>query len=419
MAGFDPSMTRISIDEAKRNAHRMLKLGFILGLMAKEDSKGATLSEFPTPIHDLNGEILFYEYQIIKDNRNIGSVIVAGNKLVGTPVVMLRPSPRPWDYDKMKDEAILLAEKLGEVRDKDVKFICYSHSQICAMVHYLDSNKKDIIVLFELPNMRVLTIGPEQPGGVTSYLDYIPKTKYSSILENFDETSNMFHQNFDSLPYDESLGINQPHEDLYPGILPLRKVKYVEFCIHGRNHNCSCLHAQKTDYYCSIAVMQMILCFWRYYYEQNDLAGRFGVTPTNLPNPTRQVDMYDSILNQATCPQCGNNLILYQIDKIETSINSSTYWGDKRHLISTVMFEVNHDRPCKIGVVGHALAIFGYIHFGLPSSDFTMFYILDPWPCPSTQSSIPTLSNSPQGGDIRWEVPIYWYEPNTITIKRR
>jgi len=425
MSDFDPGIFSIPFKEVKKNAIIALNLGYILKLMERNKLKGASLLEPPTPLYDLNGEILLYEFQIAKDKINIGSILVAGNKLVGAPFTSFLITPRRWDYNEIR-ERVLIETNIHGAQATDVKFVAYGLSRICAMVNYLNHNNEHSSALLDLPKLNALQKGNEAFGGVESYLDHIFKPNYKKIIDNYNKISDDYNKYFNS--YDmSSMAINNPEIISIPKILSeIYHEGLTDYCIHGYNHECDHLHAQERDYWCVPAVMQMILCFWRYYIDQQDIVTRFEVRKGNLPDPQKQMVMFSYYLNAGCCPTCGNaNLDMFDIDEIITSESSNNYQKDKDRLISKIIEEIDNNRPCKLGGSDHAMAVFGY-NTVCPIDDTVIIEVLikifDPFP-PCQQSQIPgpapTTPIANAGGTIFWHPAHLIKEPNIITIKRK
>ena len=64
-------------------------------------------------------------------------------------------------------------------------------------------------------------------------------------------------------------------------IFKLIQTKLLQYCTHYnynevRSHHCFVLQGQEVDDYCAVATCQMILCYYRYYYTQNQIAPALG-----------------------------------------------------------------------------------------------------------------------------------------------
>ena len=65
--------------------------------------------------------------------------------------------------------------------------------------------------------------------------------------------------------------------------IKINATKQLQFCTHynyneARSHHCFVLHAQQVNDYCAVATCQMILCYYRYYYTQGQIAPALGYT---------------------------------------------------------------------------------------------------------------------------------------------
>jgi hypothetical protein len=118
------------------------------------------------------------------------------------------------------------------------------------------------------------------------------------------------------------------------------------------------LHGQQVNDYCAVATCQMILCYYRYYYAQNDIAPALGYTAGN-GCPPDQSPGYESL----TC------------NHLASSFDGSATWEKARD-------QINLLRPMKSGIPGHARAVAGYSYtwWKLSGIQDKKLYIYDPWP---------------------------------------
>jgi hypothetical protein len=142
------------------------------------------------------------------------------------------------------------------------------------------------------------------------------------------------------------------------------KTRLLQFCNHyghteNRSHHCFVLHGQQVNDYCAVATCQMILCYYRYYYTQNNIAPSLNYT-AGSGCPANQGPGYESLSN----------------NHLEATFDTSATWEEARNQIDAL-------HPMKSGVPGHARACAGYSydHWGIIGGVFNKkLYIYDPWP---------------------------------------
>lgn len=140
---------------------------------------------------------------------------------------------------------------------------------------------------------------------------------------------------------------------------------------HARSHQCYVLHAQQKSDYCAVATCQMILCYYRYYYSQDQIAPALGYAPGGCPSD--QSAGYEAL----TC------------NHLEATYDTSPTWEEASAQIAAL-------HPLKTGISGHARACAGTsavvsIPGGISNKKL---YLYDPWPWNADYK---------QGGMVSWE----------------
>ena len=162
-------------------------------------------------------------------------------------------------------------------------------------------------------------------------------------------------------------------------MFPLFYTKQLQFCPHyayneARSHHCFILHGQQEWDYCAVATCQMILCYYRYYYSQDQIAPSLNYSPGGCP--ADQSAGYESLSNH----------------HIDATFDNAPTWQKARDQIDEL-------RPLKSGVPHHARACAGYSHsvFAIIPKQL---YIYDP---------------SPWNADYKLGGSIYWEDWDVIT----
>lgn len=157
--------------------------------------------------------------------------------------------------------------------------------------------------------------------------------------------------------------------------------KQLQFCTHYnyneiRSHHCFVLHAQQKWDYCAVATCQMILCYYRYYYTQDQIAPALNYSPGGCP-PDQSAGY-----EQLSC------------NHLDATYDTSPTWEEARDQINAI-------HPLKSGVPGHARACAGYSYvwwlFGITDR---RLYIYDTWPW---------------NADYKLGGAVYWEDWDTIT----
>ena len=145
--------------------------------------------------------------------------------------------------------------------------------------------------------------------------------------------------------------------------IKINATKQLQFCTHynyneARSHHCFVLHAQQVNDYCAVATCQMILCYYRYYYTQGQIAPALGYTAGSGCPPDQSAGY-----EQLSC------------NHLDATYDTSPTWEEARD-------QINALHPLKSRIPGHARACAGYSYVwwlcdGIKDKKL---YIYDPWP---------------------------------------
>jgi hypothetical protein len=345
------------------------------------------VEEKPLVIHDLNGQVLFYEYQINLDNQVVGVAKGSASKLIGSPVPQIQLGPRRWDPNDAVLKAKESVKKLyPNAKISKTEFVCYSYPKIGVRVDLSDSKGDARSLIFDVASTNLVDrFGADELPGFTSYSFYDEiiehdATKREALWDATDKNleavkraiPRIFGPKMDPR---ERKTIEEAYVKLsiYPVAISLFSQKIIQYCPHCSTHNCNALHSQHTDVYCACATGQMILDFYRFYYNQDECAAAMGTGPYG----TYISSMVDGL----------ESLSKYCLDAV---LDGSADWSEAKS-------EIDANRPLASLVPGHARACFGWKRqniYLLGATPARWLYILDPWPW---------NSDICLGGAVYWE----------------
>lgn len=348
--------------------------------------KGNVISK-PLTIYDINGSPLFYDYRVSRGSRVLGTVRTGASKILGAPVIAHEFGPRYWNFRSAVQRLTPQVHKehpRWEIRR--TRLVCYSYPKLGVMFEAVDENGKKKRLIYDVATFDPIPEKPPAPGveGVYawSFYDALPGDVRELGLKQFDQLDNW------------RLEIPGKIRDKFKGNRTLTRFeglihwprfrirvesKMLQFCEHydyneARSHHCFILHCQQKSDYCAVATCQMILCYYRYYYSQDEIAPRLGYRPGGCP--PNQSAGYKSL----TC------------NHLDATFDSSPTWEEARD-------QINALHPLKSGVPGHARACAGYAYLHWEFLDFSIelkhLLIYDPWPWN------PDLK---AGGSVYWEL---------------
>lgn len=327
-----------------------------------------TLRKTPLTIYDTNGQPLFHDFEVARGAEVFGNVRVAASQVIGTGVVATELGPRSWNFDEAvkkltpKVKRAFAGSKLSEP-----KLVCYSYPKLGVQFEIEGPRGKSQVIY----DVASLVQVPKKPEGddregfyAWSFYDSLSDPDRKQRIARFrkveaDRTSvpTKLRREIVAARTLTSVAEKLPIE--------IRKsiTRLLQFCTHyshshARSHHCFALHGQQLDDYCAVATCQMILCYYRYYYTQDQIAPALGYAPGGCPPD--QSPGYESL----TC------------NHLDASFDASPTWEKARDQIDLL-------RPLKSGKPGHARACAGYSYvrwlFGGGITDKKL-YIYDPWP---------------------------------------
>jgi hypothetical protein len=327
----------------------------------------AKVSKLPTKIFDINGEILFYDYPVQETaGKVMGFVRANHRKFLGAPVVAYEVGPRRWDFKAAVDKLNpMFKQKFPKLKVKDVKLVCYSYPKIGVMFEAVDPTGAACRYIFDIASLAAV---PEKKPGreiegfyAWSYLESLTeqvKTAQSKRYEIINKKLREIPERDRNAMLKAEVFAKYAKSAYVIGQISLMKTKQLQFCPHynyneAQSHHCFVLHAQQRNDYCAVATCQMILCYYRYYYTQDQIAPALGYGPGGCPSD--QSPGYE----QLSC----NHL-------------DATY--DTTATFSEAITQINALHPFKSGISGHARACAGYSYNILFGTN--RLYIYDPWP---------------------------------------
>jgi len=328
----------------------------------------AQISREPTTIFDINGEPLFYDYPVVEGRTVLGHIRASASKILGAPVVASELGPRIWDQKTAVDRLTAsFKQKFPGLTVKDTRLVCYSYPKLGIMfqatdrVGTLSRHIFDVADLSPIPEKRDR---PKIEGAYAwSFYEFLTSDmrrertgRYEQIDRRRAEITT--HERV-SMAQAASLGEYVATKPAWLGaVVAVSKTKMLQFCTHyayneSRSHHCFVLHGQQKNDYCAVATCQMILCYYRYYYTQDQIAPALGYAPGGCPSD--QSPGYEKL-------SCNH---------IDATYDTSPTWTEARDQIDAL-------HPLKSGISGHARACAGYSSNTL--TGVNQLYIYDPWP---------------------------------------
>lgn len=355
----------ISGDNGRIHALYALYMGVGANLRGFSGWEKARIAARPRIVYDLGGPPVFYDFPL-RIGKRVGFIRTAANKLYGNPIISMHVNPPLWNLEESRKTLRRLAREQYPLHVvASIRLVCYCYPKLGLLAHLrAPEGENDTSILLDIEHQALV---PQKPEGtnlgqaVYSLLRRFTRTDYAvnpkawerahaSIKEFFQAQKNLKEANYYRLAPRKRLAI-------------LRKVfdpaqqKVVTFCCHSdlTHYHCQqclsfCRHYQEKLWTCAPTSGQMLLCYWRYCFSQDEIAKAMkcdgeGTDPKNIP-PGMQLLTHDYF----SCTMLTN-----EDWKVCTG-------------------EIDNRRPLMSCVEGHARACGGYGQ----TANFRYLYIFDP-----------------------------------------
>lgn len=342
---------------------------------------GGAVRKTPLRIHDINGQPLFYDFEVARGTEVLGNVRVAASKVLGAGAFATELGARRWDYDAaVRKLAPRVKRQFAKARISPPRLVCYSYPKLGVMFE-IEGKSGSSRAIYDVSSLAPVPDKPEgaEPEGfyAWSVYDSLADADRRQRLARFRRVEADLSSLSGRLRRDILAARTlRSVFDRFPLTYAIGATKLLQYCSHyghshARSHHCFVLQGQQVNDYCAVATCQMILCYYRYYRSQDDIAPSLGYSAGGAC-PADQSPGYKSL----SC------------DHLDSSFDSSPTWQKARD-------QINLLRPLKTGVPGHARACAGYSYtnWSLGGPDRKL-YIYDPWPW---------NADFALGGAVTWE----------------
>jgi hypothetical protein len=347
---------------------------------------GGTVRKQPLIIHDINGQPLFHDFEVARGREVFGNIRVAASAVIGTGVVATELGTRQWSFSEaVKKLTPKVKREFARARIAAPKLVCYSYPKLGVMFE-IESDAGRSRAIYDVSSLGRVPEQPENPEEAARE-GFYTWSFYDALADNARRGRIARFKKVDADRTSVSAGLRReilagrmlaPLLDKLKLKFTYNVTKLLQFCshyghTHTRSHHCFVLHGQQVNDYCAVATCQMILCYYRYYYSQDQIAPSLGYSAGG-GCPSDQSPGYKSL----TC------------NHLDSSFDAAATWQKARD-------QINLLRPLKSGIPGHARACAGYSYLrwalGSRLADRKL-YIYDPWPWNADYAL---------GGAVTWE----------------
>jgi hypothetical protein len=285
-------------------------------------SIGLSLVESGTTLVDLNGTKVLIRVRLTSERGDVGYADVATAPELGS-VLFSVTRTKAWDEDAIRREA----EKQG--LPSQGAFVAYAYPKVGLEIERTITSRS----VFDWIEGRVVSFGDpflEEANVVRSY----------SMIDSLEESLRRSNrQQYDALV--RELSLNTGEEELTKAMR-----HQIQYSGYLAGHTCFELRTQRFGEWCVPASVEMLLAFYRYKYDQDDIAVALGQRDANrnqielaVGREYGVVDVVSFLTCQALVPR------MYP--------NEAAFWG-------IIMTEILNDRPLILFTGGHSRVIAGF-----------------------------------------------------------
>ena len=332
-------------------------------------SAESRLSQEPTPIYDLNEEVLFWRAPIEGDQSIPGYVDVAAHPALAAPLVAVSHGIA-WTPERFIEEA--RASVPADVVDKvdEVFFVAYSFPKV-AVQFLAEGTEIAMIELFTgQPVPPPADREPDEPPrnfDRWSFLDELPTRTRRARTARLDERLDSLTELSRLFEVDDTRLVRIEEAKLFDLLRPRTDSWDLHFSGRATDHaTCFELRGQETNVWCVAGSVQMVLDFYRYTYPQTRIAADLGLG--TLANPSGLPYTQDALVT-TVLQNLSNNALT-------STMNTSPTFAQYRS-------EIRANRPLVSFIPGHSRAVAGYTRTTsplFPAANFQGLLVFDPWP---------------------------------------
>jgi hypothetical protein len=334
-----------------------------------ESFEKVTIPPIGTPIHDINGTMLFYRMPLRRGRTASGYVDIAVEEAMGEPLLAISMGV-DWNEKTLIKEGVAMARKgRRELKYDTVRFVAYSFPKI-ALQFLLAGTEVLMLELYtwaQVPPSRKRERKPLEPSNFErwSLLDELPQDMRNSRIKNFKKRLELW-----SVSALQRIDPNIIRKDMLRTkdfVLKLVDMRDIHYSSRDTDHHpCYELRGQQTNVWCVAASTEMVLNFYRYSYDQPRLAQELGLGTLANPNALSYSRVGDvvTVIEKLTS------------NALDVTMHTNPGWN-------VFHDEIKANRPLISFIPGHSRSVAGYTHnmFTIVNQfSFRGLMVYDPWP---------------------------------------
>jgi len=351
----------VNAEQAFEHANAQMINFIATGAPNFENWTGASIDHKPFELYDINGQKLFYQFSVYKNNNLIGRIDVNVNKTLGASVNDIEFDPKTFKAAEAMKKSIEVANTNYPIEEIiSTNMVVYSYPSIGAMTVVKDKTTGvehrifvDAYTLDEIPDKPATLTEP----GVWSVYEHRLKNGIDENLKEW-QKSDQLTKSIEQTAANKGVNINVPvtaenMKKLSADVVtPLASGITLPVPKYGQENSVYCGPASCQmigKYICNIDRTQNYIYDFQGWHDHNNLNG--GISDGDAKDYCYYTQGQGGLGQRGTV--------------IDTARNPLTAVG-----------EINNNRPFMTLIPGHFRVCYGY----LSSGSLVYLYIIDPLP---------------------------------------
>jgi hypothetical protein len=267
----------ITAEEAFKHANTRIVRFITIDTQKFGSWEGASIDPKPLELYDINGQKLYYQFSVFKNDSTIGKIYVGANKTLGQPIQVIEFNPIPFNATDVMEKSIETATKeypTGEI--KSTNMVVYSYPKIGAMTIVKDKTTGNEYRIFV--DAYTLDVVPDEPTtetklGVCSIYEQQSKNEIDENLNEW-QNSNEFTKSIEREVTNKGVNINMPVTE--EGIKTLSDEATIMPTRTSYYYLDTTLYGQENDHYCAPACGKMIAKYYGVTHTQDFIYQKMG-----------------------------------------------------------------------------------------------------------------------------------------------
>lgn len=330
----------VTAEDAFRHANAHM-IWFIANDTDFEKWYGAFIDPKPLDLYDPNGQKLYYQFSVYKDNNIIGRIYIGADKQLGASVQLISFNPKPFDATEAMKKSIEIAKnEYPNGNIESTKMVVYDYPAIGAMTIVKDKTTGEEHRIFvDVYTLDVVVDKPatETAPGIWSIYEHRLKNGIDENLKDWQKSDQLTKSV-------EQTAINNG-VNIYVAVTEekIRKLSGGEAITLATGKTLSVpLYGQETSNYCAAASGKMIAKYYGVVHTQTHIFG---------------------MMDQGGYPD--DQVYYYKTSKAAGGLEKTgSYHDDGYPNFTTLVSEINNYRPVVSLVPGHVRVCTGYSDTG-------------------------------------------------------